>query len=178
MIPRIPIPIEQFTTHTISLWEDQWFLLTAGDFATGRFNTMTVSWGSLGVLWDRPVAQVVVRPHRYTFEFMEQFPSFTLCSFAAKYRDVLDMLGSTSGRDGDKIKESGLIPQKSSKVGAPAFEQAELVIECKKLYWQDMDPAHFLDPLLEKNYPRKDYHRIYYAEIVAVEGVPAYIRRP
>ena len=148
MIPRIPIPIDQLTTRTFPLWEDQWFLLTAGDFASARFNTMTVSWGTLGVLWDRPVAQVVVRPHRYTFEFMEQFPSFTLCSFAAKYHDALDMLGSNSGRDGDKIKDSGLTPEMSSKVGAPSFEQAELVIECKKLYWQDMDPAHFLDPLL------------------------------
>ncbi len=178
MIPRIPIPIEQLITRSYSLWDEQWFLLTAGDFATGKFNTMTISWGSLGVLWDRPIAQVVVRPHRYTFEFMEQYPSFTLCAFSAKYHEVLDTLGSVSGRDSDKIKESGLTPELAQKVGAPAFAEAELVIECKKLYWQDMDPTHFLDPQLEKNYPRKDYHRMYYGEIVAVEGVPAYFRRP
>lgn len=177
MIPRIPIPIEQFTTRSYSLWDDQWFLLTAGDFDSGKFNTMTVSWGSLGIFWDRPVVQVVVRPHRYTFEFMEQFPSFTLSTFGLKYHDVLDMLGTTSGRDGDKIKESGLTPQKSARVAAPGFEEAELVLECKKLYWQDMDPTHFLDPLLDKNYPRKDYHRIYYGEVLTIAGVPAYLRR-
>ena len=175
MILRIPISIEQLIVPPYGLWDDQWFLLTAGDFESKRFNTMTVSWGGLGVMWDKPVASVVVRPHRYTYEFIEQFPTFTLCAFSNKFHNTLDLLGSTSGRDGDKIKDSGLTPQKASKVGAPAFEQAELVLECKKLYWQDMDPAHFLDPTLDKHYPRKDYHRIYYGEIVAVAGVPAYL---
>jgi len=177
MIPRIPIPIEQLVTHTYTQWENQWFLLAAGDFDAGKFNFMTVSWGSLGVMWDKPVVQVVVRPHRYTFEFLEQHPSFTLSAFGQRYHEVLDMVGSVSGRDVDKVRQSGLTPQKSSKVGAPSFEQAELVFECKKLYWQDLDPAHFLDPAIEKHYPRKDYHRLYLGEVLAVSGTPAYLRR-
>lgn len=176
MIPRIPIPIEQLTAQPYTLWDRQWLALGSGDFGAGHYNAMTVSWGFLGVMWDRPVAQVVVRPHRYTFELMEAYPSFTLCAFASSYRPALDLLGTRSGRDGDKIKESGLTPEKASKVGAPGFEQAELVLECRKIYWQDLEPGHFLEALIDKNYPRKDYHRIYFGEILAAAGVPAYIR--
>ena len=177
MIPRIPIPVEQLNTQPYTLWDKQWLVLTAGDFSAGQFNAMTVSWGFLGVMWDRMVAQVVVRPHRYTFQFIEKYPTFTLCVFSSSFRPALNILGTRSGREGNKIKEAGLTPERASKVAAPCFEQAELVLECSKLYWQDLDPAHFLDPQIDKNYPRKDYHRVYFGEILAAAGIPAYIRR-
>jgi flavin reductase (DIM6/NTAB) family NADH-FMN oxidoreductase RutF len=176
MIPRIPIPVEQLTAQPYALWDKQWLVLTAGDYSAGQFNAMTVSWGFLGVMWDKMVAQVVVRPHRYTYQFIEKYPTFTLCVFASSYRPALNLLGTRSGRDGDKIKDSGLTPEPASRVAAPCFEQAELVLECSKLYWQDLDPAHFLDPQIDKNYPRKDYHRVYFGEVLAVAGIPAYIR--
>ena len=177
MIPRIPIPLEQLSVQPYTLWDKQWFVLAAGDFTARQFNAMTVSWGFLGVMWDKMIAQVVVRPHRYTFEFIEKYPTYTLNTFAPAFRPALNLLGSRSGRDGDKIADSGLTPQRAAKVAAPCFEQAELVLECRKLYWQDIDPTHFLDPQLDRNYPRKDYHRAFYGEIVAAAGVPAYIRR-
>ncbi len=171
----VSIPIEAFTARSYSIWEHGWFLLTSGDFAAGHFNTMTVSWGALGCMWGRPYAQVVVRPHRYTFEFIEAYPTFTLCAFPQSQRKALNLLGVKSGRSGDKIAESGLTLQAAAQVAAPVFAEAELVLECRKLYWQDIDPAHFLHPDLDKNYPRKDYHRVYYGEILAVRGVPAYL---
>jgi len=156
------------------LWADQWFLLTSGDFSEKRYNTMTVGWGSLGTMWEKPFVQVVVRPSRYTFEFMEKYDSFTLCAFPDRFRDTLLMLGSKSGRDGDKIAESGLTPIRSSKVAAPGFEEAELIIECRKIYWDDLEPAHFLDPGIEENYPEKDYHRVYFGEVLGVFGERKY----
>lgn len=176
MVPRLPITIEQLSVQPYPLWDTQWLLLAAGDFTAGNFNAMTVSWGAFGVMWDKPVAQVVVRPHRYTFEFIEKYPTFTLTAFPPAYRAALDLLGTVSGRDSDKIKDAGLTPRAASNVAAPVFAEAELAIECRKLYWQDFDPDHFLDPAITKNYPRKDYHRVYYGEIVAVSGTPAYIR--
>jgi flavin reductase (DIM6/NTAB) family NADH-FMN oxidoreductase RutF len=128
---------------------------------------MTVGWGSLGTMWGKPFAQVVVRPSRYTREFMEAYDTFTLCAFPENHRKALQLLGSKSGRDGDKIAEAGLTPAASSAVAAPCFEEAELVIECRKIYWQDMDAANFVDADIRKNYPQKDYHRIYFGEIVA-----------
>ena len=149
-------------------------LLTSGDFAAGQFNTMTVGWGSLGVMWRRPFVQVVVRPTRYTYGFMEQYDTFTLCAFPEAYRQALQILGTKSGRDEDKIAEAGLTPIASTLVPAPGFAEADLIVECRKMYWQDMDPAHFLNSTIEKHYAKKDYHRIYFGEVVAINGTEAY----
>jgi flavin reductase (DIM6/NTAB) family NADH-FMN oxidoreductase RutF len=171
---RKAIDIETLAVKPYDLFEGRWLLLTSGDFQAARYNSMTISWGSLGVIWGRPFAQVVVRPGRYTFEFMEHYDSFTLCSFPPALHPALELLGARSGRDGDKIRAAGLTPTAATRVGAPVFAEAELAIECRKIYWQDFDPDHFLDPEIARNYPRKDYHRIYYGEIVAVQGLAAY----
>ena len=171
---RQPISIYEFITRPVNLFHNQWFLLTSGDFATGEYNCMTISWGSLGEIWNQPLAQVFVRPVRYTYQFIEKFPSFTLCAFPEDYHDALNYLGSHSGQDGDKLAACGLTPEKASQVEAPVYAEAELAIECRKLYWQDLDPTHFLNPAIERAYPQKDYHRAYFGQIVAVNGVEAY----
>jgi flavin reductase (DIM6/NTAB) family NADH-FMN oxidoreductase RutF len=86
------IPVQTFCSKAFTLFDEDWFLLTSGDFASGRFNTMTISWGSLGTLWNKPVAQVVVRPTRHTFSFLESFADFSLCSFSREYRKSLQFL--------------------------------------------------------------------------------------
>ena len=171
---RKPIRLTELLVRAHHVWATQSMLLTAGDMADGHFNTMAVGWGSLGTMWGKPFAQVVVRPSRYTREFMEQYDTFTLCALPEALRDALQLLGTKSGRDGDKIAESGLTPVASAEVAAPCFAEAELVIECRKMYWQDMDSAHFLDPEIETSYPLRDYHRVYFGDIVAVHGVDAF----
>ncbi len=171
---RKPIAIENFTVKAYGLFEVDWLLLTSGDFESGHYNAMTISWGSLGVMWNRPFAQVVVRPVRYTFEFIQKYDTFTLCAFPPAYHKALSLLGTKSGRDGNKIAEAQLTAVKASRAAAPAFAEAELVIECRKIYWQDFEPQNFLDTRIEQNYPRKDYHRIIFGEIMAVEGVEKY----
>jgi len=143
---------------------DQWMLITAG--AKERCNTMTASWGGLGVLWGKNVATVYIRPQRYTLEFVEKGDYFTLGFFGEEYRKALALCGSKSGRDVDKVKECGFTVAAGAG-GAPYFEEARLVLVCKKLYWQDIDPTHFLDGETDgKWYPEKDYHRMYIGEIV------------
>jgi flavin reductase (DIM6/NTAB) family NADH-FMN oxidoreductase RutF len=173
IMPRQPIPVEKLILKPQFAWGE--LLLTSGDFSTGCYNAMTVGWGSIGVMWDLPFVQVVVRPVRYTYEFMEKFDTFTVCAFPKQYSPALSLLGSKSGRDGDKIAESGLSPIPSNCVAAPNYAQAELVFECKKIYWDDLDKHHFLHPRIAKKYPNEDYHRIYYGEILAVTGEPHYI---
>ena len=154
---------------------DRWFLLTAGDFAEGRYNTMTVSWLFVGVMWAKPVAQVVARPQRYTREFLDAYPTFTLSLFPEQYRPALQLLGTKSGRDGDKIAESGLTPVASTAVAAPSFAEAELVIEMKKLFAQKLDPASFVDTgLIPSLYPGRDFHTLYIGEMLAVRGTAAW----
>jgi flavin reductase (DIM6/NTAB) family NADH-FMN oxidoreductase RutF len=173
-VNRSPIPIDRLLVKPMYLWDTQHWLLTSGDFGQGSYNTMTVGWGSLGVMWGRPFVQVVVRPVRYTYEFMERYDTFTVCAFPAKHAKALDLIGSKSGREGDKIAEAGLHPVASSKVAAPSYAEAELVLECRKIYWDDMQRGHFLDAGIESKYPRMDYHRIYYGEIVRAFGTPRY----
>jgi flavin reductase (DIM6/NTAB) family NADH-FMN oxidoreductase RutF len=135
---------------------------------------MTVGWGGLGAMWSKAFALVVVRPTRYTIEFMERSSGFTLGAFPEEHRKKLSYCGSHSGRDGDKAKAAGFTPIASRFVSAPSFDEAELILECRKTYFSDLDPSHFLDPETETHYPAKDYHRVYFGEIVAAAGISGY----
>ena len=156
------------------LFHHQWVLLTSGDFAKDDFNAMTIGWGALGTMWSRPFAFVAVRFSRYTFTFMEKYDTFTLTAFPKEHHQALSLLGSKSGRDGDKIAESGLTPEAGSVVAAPVYKEAEIVVECQKMYANDLKPAHFLDEGIYRHYPNRDFHRIYYGEIIYAEGVDKY----
>jgi flavin reductase (DIM6/NTAB) family NADH-FMN oxidoreductase RutF len=142
---------------------DEWFLFTAGTL--NDYNTMTAAWGGLGYLWEKPVAIGFVRPQRHTFGFAERHGHFTFSFFGAKYRKALQFCGSHSGRDCDKAAQTGLTPR-ATRLGNVYFGQARLVLECRKIYWQDIDPGHFLAKELHKIYPGHDYHRMYVGEIV------------
>jgi flavin reductase (DIM6/NTAB) family NADH-FMN oxidoreductase RutF len=172
---RRPVDPAVLRLKSHDLFANQWLLLTAGDFAAGRFNTMTIAWGSIGTMWNKPFVQVVVRPQRHTRKFMDEFDSFTVCAFRPAFRSALQLLGSKSGRDGNKIAESGLTPTAASAVEAPIFAEADLAIECRKTYWQDMDPKGFVNEAIAANYPAKDYHRIYFGEIIAISGTAEYV---
>ncbi len=171
---RNPISIRDLRLNIFEQIDNRWFVLTCGDFKTGQFNAMTISWGSLGIIWNKPFAQVVVRPIRYTFEFMNKYDSFTLCAFTHRHKSALNLLGTQSGRDGDKIKASGLTPIPSTLVDSPGYKEAKLILECRKMYWQDLDPGHFLLPEIEHKYPKKDYHRAFFGEVLAVFGSDAF----
>jgi len=168
------IDTNNFKPKINNLWANRWLLLTAGDFEKNDFNTMTVAWGYFGTMWNKPTAVAVVRPTRYTYKFMEKYDDFTLCSFDEQYRDDLSLLGTKSGRDGDKIAETNLTPCASNLIAAPGFAEANLLVECRKLYFDDFKPENFLDESIEKAYPKKDYHRIYIGEIVQIRGDERY----
>lgn len=159
--------------NAADMWTTSWFLLTAGD--RQNYNAMTIGWGSIGVMWNKPFIQVVVRPGRHTFQYIEKHPTFTVCAFPTQYRKALTLLGTKSGRDSDKIKESGLTIIQSKKIDAPSYKEAELILECKKMYWQDMAPENFLDSTIVKNYPKQDFHRIYFGEIVGISADERFI---
>lgn len=169
------IPIDKFTVKAYDIWHRKWLLLASGNFKEGNYNCMTIGWGSIGTMWNKPFVQVVVRPTRYTYEFMEKYDTFTLTAFPEQYRNAIKLLGRKSGRDTDKIEESGLTAMASETIEAPSFREAELSIECRKIYWQDFDSDNFLDPAIHGSYPKKDYHRVYFGEILEVYGTNDYI---
>ena len=140
-----------------------WMLVTAGD--ESGFNTMTASWGFTGVMWGKPCAEIVIRPQRYTKEFLDKNDFFTLSFFGAEQKAALAFCGSHSGRDTDKVKETGLTPMFTD--GTAAFEQAKMILVCKKLYAQPMSGEFFTDRDLDgANYAQGDYHTAYIGEIV------------
>jgi flavin reductase (DIM6/NTAB) family NADH-FMN oxidoreductase RutF len=160
------VAITELSIDVVNLWMNQWLLLTAG--TVDNCNMMTVAWGSIGCMWSRPFAQIVVRPQRHTRKYIEQSDSFTLCAFPEKYRKDLEILGSLSGRNGNKLAKTGLTLKASRRVTAPSYNEAGLILECRKIYYQDMDPRGFVDKTIQDNYATKDYHRIYFGEILSV----------
>jgi flavin reductase (DIM6/NTAB) family NADH-FMN oxidoreductase RutF len=151
--------------NVFKLIGQDWMLITAGNLDS--FNTMTASWGGMGVLWNKKVCFCVVRPTRYTYNFMEKSDYFTLSFFTEKYRSVLNFCGTHSGKEINKIEKTGLTPVEGSK-GVVFFDEARLVIEARKIYFQDLNPENFLDDSIDDNYPEKDYHRLYLGEIIRV----------
>ncbi len=143
----------------------EWMLITAGDM--NGWNTMTASWGGMGELWFKPVVFTFIRPQRYTLEFLEKQPTFTLSFFDESQREKLSFCGANSGRDCDKAIGAGLTPF-ATDCGSVAFEEARLVLECRKLYFQDLNPDQFLVPELEAHYSNKDYHRMFVSEVLRV----------
>lgn len=150
--------------NTFDMIGKQWMLITAG--IGDDCNTMTASWGGLGVLWEKPVSFCFVRPQRYTYEYMEKYSYHTICFFDEKYREALNFCGTYSGRDYDKIAKTGLT-KIDFEDRSTYFEEAKLVIVSRKIYYQDIDPNHFLDKSIDLNYKLKDYHRMYTGEIVS-----------
>jgi flavin reductase (DIM6/NTAB) family NADH-FMN oxidoreductase RutF len=144
---------------------EDWMLITAGN--KEKANTMTASWGGMGVLWHLPVCFAFIRKSRYTYEFAERESLFTLSFFNETYRDTLNYCGAHSGRNEDKIVNCGLTLVETEN-GAPAFNEASLVVECRKIYFDDIIPEHFLDSRINRNYPSQDYHRMYIGEVIGV----------
>ena len=156
---------EEIKDNFFDLIGKRWALLTAGN--EERFNTMTVSWGGAGVVWGQPAVFVFVRPQRYTYEFLRTSAGFTLSFYGEEQRKALSLLGAKSGRDGDKVAESGLTPAFAHN--RVYFQEARLVLFCDKLYDEHFAPAGFKRrDIIEPCYPEKDYHRVLIGGITRV----------
>ena len=136
------IDIAAISKSPVELIGKQWMLITAG--TAEKFNCMTASWGGIGFLWNRPVAFVFVRPNRHTVNFIEAQPAFTLSFMPEQYRQDLVFCGRNSGRDVDKMAHTSLKPV-TTPAGLPTFADAELVLECRKMFRTTLQEADFLD---------------------------------
>lgn len=159
------VKIEELQFNPFTKIGKEWLLITAGN--EENYNTMTASWGGVGVMWGKNVVSVYIRPQRYTKEFVDRNELFTIAFFEENYRPALSLCGKVSGRDTDKVKDAGLTPYFVD--GTAAFEEASMIMVCKKQYHQDMKPECFdAAENDEKWYPEKDYHTMYMAEVVKV----------
>lgn len=155
-------PVE-ITDNFIRSIGREWMLVTAGD--AHRCNTMTASWGFVGEMWGKHAAMVVLRPSRYTKEFVDREERLTLSFFGGEYRKALNYCGTHSGRDGDKIADAGLSVV-FTDAGTPALAEARLVLECRKMYVDMLREECFIEPQPAAQwYPFKDFHTFYILEI-------------
>lgn len=161
------IEIKDLTENFFETISKEWMLVTAG--TPEHFNTMTASWGGIGFLWNKPVAFVFIRPERYTYEFAEKNEYLTLSFLGDENRQIHNICGSKSGRDTDKVQETGLKPLPTPE-GNITFEQSRLTLECRKLYSRMLEPESFIDKQpLEKWYSENNgMHKMYIVEIVNV----------
>lgn len=154
----------KFHAESFDIFNKDWALLTAG--SGQRYNTMTISWGGLGTLWGKSVATVYVKPIRYTHEFLEESDYFTVSFYPEEYRPALTLLGTVSGRDGDKVAQAGLTPQPLEH--AVTFREAKVTLVCKKIYRQDLDTAQMPAQVVSTFYATEAAHTMYIGEVVEI----------
>ena len=164
----------------IPFFVDEWTLVTTRTKKT-KFNTMTISWRHVGAIWNAnqgmPTATIYIRPQRYTKEFVDREPLFTISYLSADYRKELLYLGGRSGRDEDKVANSGLTPVFGD--GFTYFAEAKMVLICRKVYAAPILESGFMDrSIIDGNYPQRDYHTMYIGEIVKILGVETSANSP
>lgn len=143
----------------------KWMLITASD--GDKVNSMTASWGGVGIMWGKPVAFIFIRPQRYTKEFVDKAKTLSLTFFDEKYRKMLNYMGTVSGRDEDKIAKAELTTEFYGDT--PYFSEAETVMIVKKLYAQELSKDFLIDKSIDDRwYPADDYHTMYVCEIEKV----------
>ena len=146
------------------LFHKDWALLTAGQI--DDHNSMTISWGELGTLWNKNVATVYVKPCRYTYSFMEKNEFFVLSFFTEEYRDALSIMGSKSGRDINKDELSGLTPVNYE--GVTIYKEAKMTIICKKIYYNDLILENIPADAIKHHYQSEAPHRMYIGEVIKI----------
>lgn len=153
---------EEIRDNVFKLIDKDWMLITAG--TCEKYNCMTASWGGMGILWKKPVTFIFIRPIRYTFEFAETSQRMSLCFFTEKYRPVLNLCGTKSGRNIDKMNIEGLTPVFSG-AGVPFYNEARMAVFVKKLYAQFLDRNSVIEQSVHSLYGDNDYHKMYICEI-------------
>ena len=137
----------------------------------GRCNAMTASWGGLGVMWRRNVAFTVIRPQRFTKEFVDSADTYSLNFFPSGNEKMLNYMGSASGRDEDKIAKAGLTVERDG--ATPYFGGVKAVMLCRKLFAQPYRPEFFVDMTIDPElYAKKDYHTLYIGEVTKILALP------
>lgn len=159
------VPVNLMECNPFEKIGQEWMLVTAGN--EQKANTMTASWGGMGVMWGKNAVYVVIRQSRFTKEFIDREGKFSLSFLGEKNRSMLKYLGRVSGRTEDKIKEAGV--ELHYETGTPFVDQANLVILCRVMSATMLKPEEFLSQDIEKTwYQDKDYHTLYIAEVTDI----------
>jgi len=135
--------------------------------ANETVNTMTIGWATIGFVWQKPIFMIAVRDSRYTFTLMEDTDNFSVSIPAGgEYNKAIAFCGTKSGREFNKFKECNLKTKPSTKIDSPIIDIPGIHYECRIVYKSAMDSS-LLDKSLVGLYPEKDYHTLYFGEVLA-----------
>ncbi|MBQ3428426.1 MAG: flavin reductase [Mogibacterium sp.] len=155
----------EFSTDIFSLFDKKWALLSAG--TKDDHNTMTISWGGMGTLWNKPVVTVYVKPIRFTHKFMNENEYFTVSFLPEDKREALNVMGTMTGRHHtDKDAAAGLTVRDLGE--AVTYEEAELVFLCRKVFYEDMITTHMPEEIVKQHYTPDEPHTLYIGEVVDI----------
>ncbi len=158
------INLFEHSENWFELFKNDWALVTAGTL--DNHNSMTIGWGTVGILWRKKIAMIFVRDSRYTYQFTENNGYYTISFYDKKYKDALSIYGTKSGRDMDKDAACNFHPVELSE--GISYQEARLVIVCKVIYKDVLRPELFLDSSINDCYQTNSYHKMYIGEIISV----------
>ena len=156
--------MKDFLDTSLNIFQKEWALVTAGTME--NYNTMTIGWGGLGTLWRKPVCTVYVKPCRYTHSFMDANDYFTVSFYSDEHRSALSVLGTKSGRDGDKVAEVGFTAVAAGE--SVTFKEAQTTLLCRKIYRQDMCLDSMPAEAVEKYYTEEAAHTMFVGEVIDI----------
>lgn len=158
------VSYNEYASKVLEILPKGAFLTTAYE---GKINSMTIGWGTLGIMWQKPVFMVMVRPSRFSYELLEKSNEFTVSIPLTDMQGALAICGSKSGRELDKLAAAGLTTAPGQQISTPVIAGAGLHYECKVIYKQAMLPDALTLQTADKLYPNEDYHILYMGEILA-----------
>lgn len=162
---RVEVVYEQYLEALFESLRDPGALLVSLD-TNGRPNAMTIGWAQIGIIWGLPILSVLVRPSRYTYDCLEATGEFTVCVPYEDLRAAVEVCGSRSGRDLDKLTRCGLTAEPGATVQAPGLAECGLIYECRVVNTSDFTPDRLAPQVCTSCYSSGDYHRVYYGEIM------------
>lgn len=166
----------EFLTETMQGLAHPGLLLVSLD-GKRRPNAMTIGWGSIGIYWGKPIFVVPVRESRYTYGCVEKTGDFTVNLLPRKLAEVASFCGTVSGRDHDKFAEARLTATPGKRVKSPTIEECVLSYECRVAHVNDVLAKTLAKQLARECYPKGDYHRLYFGDILEVTADPALRRK-
>jgi flavin reductase (DIM6/NTAB) family NADH-FMN oxidoreductase RutF len=170
---RQPVPYDHQLSKTLRALTRPGLLLV-GTKRTGESNVMTIGWGTVGNIWGEPMFVVLVRPSRFTYEFIEDSKEFTVNVPTPEMTRWVAVCGSKSGRDLDKFGEYAVATSPGLHVQTATIDDCPMVYECRVMHWNDVIPAHLASEAEWSFYRGQDYHRVYFAKILGAYASPDY----
>ncbi len=167
-MPKILVDHRDYVRETIKAFDEGRVLLVSQG-EKGHPNVMAIGWGTIGVIWQKPIFVVLVRPSRYTYKLIEEVGEFTVNIVPPQLKEVVQYCGTVSGRDHSKFKERQLTAIPSMKVKIPIIKECILHFECRVVHKNDLIPSELERSIIPSLYPKGDFHRVYFGEILACQ---------